>query len=137
MKKLITKLLTIIGILSFTSCADALCNCKSACTVTEKGQISCSLDEKALEKRKAIFHKTFTSKAEKVEETENGYQFRFKDEGKLNEQLFKFILTEKKCCPFFQYDLKVLPYNEGIHLTVSGDKDVKAFLKTLILIKET
>lgn len=133
MNKKLFNCLFFFGLLSLNSCdAGFSCSCDKTCTVGAEGAISCSLDAKALEKRKEKFQNLFFSNAEKVEETEEGYQFVFKDEGKLNEQLFEFILTEKKCCPFFQYDIKLLPYGEGIHLTISGDEQVKVFLKTLM-----
>jgi hypothetical protein len=45
---------------------------------------------------------------------------------------FKFILAEKKCCPFLQYDIRILPNGEEIHLEISGDEKVKSFLRTLM-----
>lgn len=133
MKNNLFSCLFFFSLLSLNSCDDGFaCSCDKACSVGAEGEISCSLDAKALEKRKSKFQALFFSNAEKVEEIQEGYQFTFKDEGKLNDQLFEFILTEKKCCPFFQYDIKILPYNAGIEFSITGDERVKAFLETLI-----
>ena len=133
MKKFLFKSILLISLLFFNTCKDeGICSCGTSCTVAENGEISCSLDGEAFTARKEKFQKLFFSKAVDVNETLEGYQFVFKDEKKLNEQIFKFILEEKKCCPFFQYDIKVLPYSEGIHLTISGDEKVKEFLTKLL-----
>ncbi|MEM7105628.1 MAG: hypothetical protein AAF502_20995 [Bacteroidota bacterium] len=136
MKSFWFHLLILFGVTIIGSCGGGLCNCKGSCKVTPAGQVSCSLNEKAFEKRKAMFHKTFVSKATKVEETASGLYFEFPDEGKINTTLFKFIIEEKKCCPFFQYDIKVLANQGGIQLSVSGNEEVKAFLKTLVSVEE-
>ena len=111
--------------------SEGICSCGEACTVSANGTVSCSLSDAELEKRKVQFQNLFFSKAEKIDETDFGYSFVFKDQDKLNERLFDFILTEKKCCPFFQYDIVILPFNQGIQFKVSGDEEVKAFLDKL------
>ena len=122
--------LVLLSIFSAQSCdSDAFCSCGESCTAD--AGISCSLDAKELEKRKRAFQSLFFDKAIQFEEVDTGFRFLFKDEGKLNERLFKFVLEEKKCCPFFQYDIKVLPYSEGIDLTISGEGEVQEFLTEL------
>lgn len=136
MKKYYTFLLLILSTsFGFNACGeDGICSCGTSCSIATSGELSCSLDTQALAERKEKIQKLFISKAEKIEETDTGYQFLFKDTDKLNEKLFDFIIKEKKCCPFFQYDLTILPYNEGITLTISGDAQVKDFLKEIVEI---
>jgi hypothetical protein len=44
------------------------------------------------------------------------------------ENLTELMLKEKACCPFFKFDLSILPFNKGIALKISGSKAVKEML---------
>lgn len=126
-------ILIISSLLSLSSCSgeSGLCSCGTSCKIGDSGT-ACTLDHAAFEKRTAELKKLFFDKATKIEETDSGYQFTFKDEGKLNKQLFDYILKEKECCSFFQFDLTILPFKEGIELRLSGGEEVKQFLKEMI-----
>ncbi|MEP5614169.1 MAG: hypothetical protein ABJP45_18090 [Cyclobacteriaceae bacterium] len=93
----------------------------------------CKLTGPELQKRKAALQKEIFERVEKVTEAENGYIFYFKDEGDFIEKLVDYTLAEKKCCPFFQFDLTIRPDNEGIEWKLSGPDGAKEIMKDLFV----
>jgi hypothetical protein len=45
----------------------------------------------------------------------------------------EFVTLERLCCPFFRFELAVRGNDEPIWLSLTGGKDVKAFLKAELL----
>jgi len=133
MKQNLFSIILISSLISISACTGegGLCSCGTSCKLGGSGT-ACTLSHADFEKRTAELKKLFFNKATKIEETKKGYQFTFKDEGKLNEQLFDYILKEKQCCSFLQFDLTILPFKEGIVLTLSGGEEVKGFLERVI-----
>ena len=96
------------------------------------GLLVCKLTGAELQKRKAALQKEIFTEVEGSEEVENGYVFHFRDEGNFIEKLADFLLAEKKCCPFFQFDLSIKANNAGISLKVSGPPEAKAMIRSLV-----
>lgn len=95
-----------------------------------EGALSCSLTSEELRERIAMLRKEVFPKMIKKEELEEGYIYYFEDEGDLAIKILEFIGKEKQCCPFFKFDLSILPFKKGLALQISGSEGVKAFLSS-------
>ena len=92
------------------------------------GAIACALTSGELLQRKEELATFIVAKANKLEELENGVLLYFEDEPKLIDQVIEFMLKEKACCPFFKFDLSILPFNRGFALQITGAKGTKEFI---------
>lgn len=94
-----------------------------------KGALQCNLvDENLLERKKVLKEKIF-SKVSKKEVTQNGLVYHFKDEGLLLNNALEFVQKEKDCCPFFKFDISILPYGHGFAIQISGSEEALDMLK--------
>lgn len=64
-----------------------------------------------------------------VKELSDGYAFRFKAEPELIMEAAEFIIYEKLCCPFFNFELVVEPDANRLWLRLRGQNGVKEFIK--------
>ncbi len=64
-----------------------------------------------------------------MEEVEKGYIFHFPDDKEFILKLMDYVLAERSCCPFFQFDLSFAPQNSGVALQVSGPPEAKEMLR--------
>jgi hypothetical protein len=60
----------------------------------------------------------------------NGYAFRLASGKITGEQLVEWIDLEKKCCPFFGFEIHWGKDNGPLSLHLTGDDGVKAFIKS-------
>lgn len=93
-----------------------------------QGAISCSLTDEELIDRKLELKTKIFSKLKKKVELEDGFIYYFDDEKGLAATITEFLLKEKDCCPFFKFDLSILPFEKGIAFQISGSEGVKDFL---------
>ena len=64
-----------------------------------------------------------------VRELANGYEFRFPGDTTTLAQLNDWIVTERLCCPFFDFDVRLESERGPIALRLTGRKGTKAFIK--------
>jgi len=64
-----------------------------------------------------------------VKELSNGYEFRFPGDPATLAQLTDWITTERLCCPFFDFDVRLGSERGPIALRLTGRKGTKAFIK--------
>lgn len=94
--------------------------------------VVCKLVGPEFQKRKAELQKQVFAKVTSYKEVENGYVFSFIDQADMLETLADYMLTEHKCCPFFDFDLSVKAHNGGIEWTISGPPQVKDMIGSLL-----
>jgi hypothetical protein len=104
--------------------------------------IACNLSEADLALREAEIADDLFRGCEQVEELADGYGFKFGDVEQWAGRLLSFVLEERKCCPFFIFDLLFEPQEGPIWLQLRGDERVKLFVKenflgSLSLIEST
>ena len=63
-----------------------------------------------------------------VTEISDGYQLEFKYEPELFKLLSEFIILERLCCPFLNFEISVNERGD-LKLKLTGPKGVKAFLQ--------
>lgn len=93
-----------------------------------EGALSCSLTSTELQDRIALLRTEIFPNLIKKEELAEGFIYYFEDEGDIAVKILEFIGKEKQCCPFFKFDVSVLPFEKGIALQISGSEGVKDFL---------
>lgn len=93
-----------------------------------EGAISCSLTSEELQERRVELKSLIFSQLIKKEELTQGFIYYFNDTEGMAENITELMLKEKACCPFFKFDLSILPFNKGIALKISGSKAVKELL---------
>lgn len=82
-----------------------------------------------MQQRKDTVLKSLQQKIEGHEEHDDGFAFRFKTTDALMDELAEFIKTERACCPFFVFKLRVAADGGDTWLQLSGPPGVKDFIK--------
>lgn len=97
------------------------------------GLIQCRLIEDELLERKITLRETIFSQVLKKEESTNEIRYFFEDDSKLLSSVLEHVQIEKACCPFFKFDISILPFNYGFVLQISGSEDAIQFVKEIEL----
>ena len=98
----------------------------------EQSPIACSLSDVQLRERRDDLAHGLLARCEKVAELADGYEFAFAGEEETAAQIMEFILEERRCCPFFGFELVIKPDNGPIILRLRGRDGVKDFLSDKI-----
>ena len=69
------------------------------------------------------------SRCEQVAELPDGYAFRFPGGDEWAAELLHFALEERKCCPFFVFEIRFDPQEGPIWLHLRGSENVKLFVQ--------
>ena len=93
------------------------------------GTLSCLLLPEEKQARIEYLHEEIFEKVIRKKSLSDGYVFFFDDNEVVMNDLTEFIKIEKLCCPFFKFDLSVLPFGQGIALKISGSELVKEFIE--------
>jgi hypothetical protein len=64
-----------------------------------------------------------------AQELRDGYAFRFPGDTATLQALNEWIVTERVCCPFFDFDLRLAREDGAVTLRLTGRKGTKAFIK--------
>ena len=66
-----------------------------------------------------------------IHEAENGFEFMFPNfvEQENLTQLAEFIFNERRCCPFLEFTLKIVPNGTPISLLLTGPEGTQEFLR--------
>lgn len=93
---------------------------------------ACSLTALTAEQRKrhAELRKVLGESIKEVQELPDGYAFRLPDDAKTIVNAAEFITYEKRCCPFFKFNLEIESNSQPVWLKLTGQEGVKQFLKT-------
>jgi transposase len=64
-----------------------------------------------------------------VKELNDGYAFRFKAESQMILEAAEFIVYERLCCPFFNFELAVEQDTNRLWLRLRGQEGIKEFIR--------
>jgi hypothetical protein len=64
-----------------------------------------------------------------VHEIENGYEFRFPNETQFISRIAEFISNERLCCPFLEFNLKIISNRDPVSLSLTGPIGTQEFLR--------
>ncbi|MDQ3929992.1 MAG: hypothetical protein M3328_12710 [Chloroflexota bacterium] len=91
--------------------------------------IACNLSEAEQAAREEELARDIFSNCEEVAELADGYAFRFPGNGDWAAKLVEFIGFERKCCPFFTFELVFEPQEGPMWLRVKGPSEVKSLVE--------
>ena len=97
----------------------------------EESPIACdfgALSEEQLD-RYWLLVKELKPRIQAVSETEDGYVFGFAPTSKNIADVAEFIVLERLCCPFLDFELLVAREHESVQLRLGGREGVKPFIR--------
>jgi hypothetical protein len=71
----------------------------------------------------------------RVDELEDGYEFRFPGSAEWTTKLTEFIVFERECCPFFAFELVFEPGGGPIGLRVRGPEGAKDIVAEMAALR--
>lgn len=80
--------------------------------------------------RYTVLIKKLNSGKQEVRELKDGYAFRFSSDPSTVQDLAEFIIYERLCCPFFDFELAVEREGGPAWLRLRGREGVKAFIRS-------
>ena len=98
-------------------------------TRTEELAIACKLSEAEQASREEELARDIFSNCQEVAELADGYAFRFPGDSEWATKLVEFIAFERKCCPFFTFELVFEPQEGPMWLRLKGPEGVKSFIE--------
>lgn len=94
--------------------------------------IACNLGERGRAAREREFAGDLAPGIREVVGLADGYALRFPGEGDWADRLLAFVAAERRCCPFFRFELDLAPGHGPVWLRVRGDGGAKAFAAGLL-----
>ena len=90
---------------------------------------ACNLSGSELARRRRELAENVFGGVLRVEEIDDGYAFAFPGDEEWALGLARFVATERKCCPFFAFELAFAPEGGEILLRIKGPEGVKDFIE--------
>ena len=87
-----------------------------------------ALNETQRERYREIIGKLENSR-QSIKELSDGYAFRFKAESQLILEAAEFIVYERLCCPFFDFELAIEQDTNRLWLRLRGQEGIKEFIR--------
>ena len=92
-------------------------------------EISCKLTAPELMERKQTVLASLRKEVLEKKELPDGYSFRFNGSDSIYSQLTDFIKSERLCCDFFTFTLKISAATSSIWMEITGPEGTKDFIK--------
>lgn len=86
------------------------------------GAVQCKLVGDDLLERKKVLKEQIFSNVSKKRTVHNGYVYYFHDRDLLLQDALEFVKCERECCPFFKFDISILPFDQGFAIQISGSE---------------
>jgi hypothetical protein len=95
---------------------------------TDTLTVACTLSEGDLAQRSQELARDLFAYADRVDELDDGYAWRFPGDGEWHAKLLDFVASERRCCGFFRVELVFEPGLGPVWLTLRGPHGTKAFI---------
>lgn len=102
-------------------------NCTDSCG---DRALTCKLTSPEIQQRKVTVIASLKKKILDKIELSNGYSYKFKGDDNVLTELTEFIKTERLCCDFFDFEIKVSSNVSPTWLSITGPKGAKDFIAT-------
>lgn len=111
-------------------CTPACDSTSSCCSHDEDTalSVSCKLSSPELQKRKETVLAELKKGILEKKELTNGYAFKFNGDDETMDKLVAFIRSERNCCNFFTFNLKVSGDKRFLWMEITGTDEVKKFV---------
>jgi hypothetical protein len=93
--------------------------------------IVCELTPETVRTRRAALLPGLAARAERRDDTENGYRLTFAASSETLRAITDTIEAERQCCRWLRFELTLAPDNGPIVLTLSGPPGAREFLAAL------
>lgn len=92
--------------------------------------IACNLGalDEAQRERRAELAARLQSSVREIVPNDDGYTFRFSSSDKILLEIAEFVLLERRCCPFLNFQISLKEDDDAITVCLSGRSGVKEFL---------
>jgi hypothetical protein len=90
---------------------------------------ACSLNEREMAERGDLLARELFPGVEAVEELPDGYAYCFSGNETWTTNVLAFVAAERRCCPFFTFELVFTPYGGPLWLRIRGSAAIKAFVR--------
>jgi hypothetical protein len=97
-------------------------------TAEDDELIACLLSEQDFAIRGDELARGLFAVVEEIAELADGYGYRFANDPDVLASIREFIAAERRCCPFFTFELMFTPHAGPIWLRLRGSPRVKAFI---------
>ena len=67
--------------------------------------------------------------ARSIEELPDGYAFGFPADDEWTARVLDFVAAERRCCPFFTFEVVFEPHGRALWLRLRGSEAIKAFVR--------
>ncbi|MBZ4192548.1 hypothetical protein [Niabella beijingensis] len=105
--------------------------CSDSCDNSDQPQImACKLTSQEMQRRKMTVIERLKKQVIKKRALKNGYAYQFKGSDAVVDELTEFIKTERLCCDFFDFELKIAGNAAVAWLAITGPRGVKDFINT-------
>jgi len=106
-------------------------------TVIEAPGFYCNLKALGVKERVRHLQLTYEIERARVETVEmaNGFAFRFQDGTVSLAELAEWVSAERKCCPFFDFEIEQQADNGPLWLKLRGKEGAKEFMRTEFRIR--
>jgi hypothetical protein len=108
------------------------CDCEDKSQASAEMPIACDLTVFGISER--IKHmalaKSLLGKARQVIEHDDGFTFIFEQSPLLEMKITEWVSNEKRCCPFFSFELSRADTPPSLRLRISGPSAAKEILRT-------
>jgi len=94
--------------------------------------LACALVGPDFAARKAAITHDLFAHVEAVEELADGVAYRFPADEPWPARALAFVAAERRCCPFFAFELIFAPHDGPLWLRVRGSAEAKAFWRSEI-----
>jgi hypothetical protein len=91
--------------------------------------IACNLSEREMAARGDALARELFLAVEAVEELPDGYAYRFPGDEKWTARVLDFVAAERRCCPFFTFEVVFTPHDGPLWLRLRGSAAIKAFVR--------
>jgi hypothetical protein len=94
--------------------------------------VACLLDEADLARREEEIATEIFTGVRSIEELADGYAFEFPADMAVADRIVEFVAVERRCCPFFTFELVFQPDNGPIWLRLRGPDGAKAVIEEML-----
>ncbi|HWA33798.1 MAG TPA: hypothetical protein VG737_06695 [Cyclobacteriaceae bacterium] len=96
--------------------------------LVERAKLTCKLSTPELQERKRTVIAELKTLVKERKEESTAVRYKFESSDKNIDLISAFIKTERLCCDFFEFSLKVESDSEFMWLTLSGPEGVTEFI---------
>jgi len=99
---------------------------------TTDRELACRLPDEEQDRQWEDVASEVYAAVEETKELEDGYGFRFPSSDEWFRTLSEYVLYERGCCPFVQFELALEPKGGATWLRMRGGDDVKRFVREVL-----